>query len=116
MDWDPKIKKLYKNVVADVPLMFRPVVKPLLHETAEKKCRSRNSGIVNEADLITALLEITPKPFLPNVIDSLDRLNIDLKRYTQLSEIQSTYKASWEELEAAFHPGNMHFCLYITDK
>ena len=59
MDWEPDVNVLYDKIIGQVPEDFRALVKPLLFSTAEKKSLERNSGLVNEADLITALIEIT---------------------------------------------------------
>ncbi|HOV26938.1 MAG TPA: radical SAM protein [Pseudobacteroides sp.] len=116
MEWELKIKDLFEKLVAEVPDGFRPAVKPLLFETAEKKCLGRNGSYVNEADLITALIDVTPGPFKSESIRICTSLGIDIKRYIELSEIQQTYKMSWEKIGKAFHPGNMHFSMYVTDK
>ena len=116
MDWEPEVHELFEKLVALVPETFRAMVKPMLFETAEKKCIERNAGLVNEADLITALFDITPEPFKAESINNLKSLNVDVQRYVELKEIREQYKQSWDKFGKAFHPGNKHFAMYITDR
>jgi radical SAM protein with 4Fe4S-binding SPASM domain len=116
MDWDPEVGEIFKKLVAQVPDQFRPMVEPLLHDTAEKKCVERNAGVVNNDDLITALFDITPEPFKAQAIDNCKAIGIDPQRYIELKEVQAQYKLSWEKFGKAFHPGNKHFAMYITDR
>ena len=81
LDWEPEIVVLYDNIIADVPEVFRPMVKILLMETAEKKCYTRAGECVNEPDLITALFEITPDAFKADSIANLKSLGVDVQKY-----------------------------------
>ena len=79
--WDPAVTELFENIAAGVPEAFREIVKPLLHETAEKK--AQNGESVTEENLIRALFEITPDPFKPEAIKNLETLGIDYKKYIE---------------------------------
>jgi len=116
MNWEKGIDKLYENIVNAIPEGFRTAVKPLLLDAAQKKCINRNSDYINEADIVTALLDITPGPFFSEAIRSCQELNINVERYTELKNIQDTYRISWDKIGEAFHPGNMHFAMYVTDR
>lgn len=116
MEWESKIHSLYESIVARIPIPFRSMVKPLLRETAEKKCRLRNSSHINEADLITALMDITPGPFKSQMTGALEDVGIDVARYAELTDIQDRYNRSWQQFQKAFHPGNYWFTLYLTDR
>lgn len=116
MEWEPKVRELYESIVAQVPDTFRAMVGPMLHDTAEKKCIERNASYVNEADLITALFDITPEPFKADSIENLKALDVDVQRYIELKEIQEKYKASWQQFEEVFRPGNYWFTMYLTDR
>jgi radical SAM protein with 4Fe4S-binding SPASM domain len=116
MDWQPEVHVLYEKIVAQIPEMFRAAVQPLLYETAQKKCVDRNAGYVNEADLITALFDITPEPFKATSIDNLKALGVDVNRYIELQDIKERYRLSWERFGKAFHPSNKHFAMYVTDR
>jgi len=116
MEWPKEIQQLFDNLTAGVPEGFRPMVSAMLKETAEKKCKERNAGILNEADLITALIEITPEPFKAESIENMKKHNVDVEKYIELKSIRDKYKVSWESFEKAFHPGNIHFAMYVTDK
>ena len=116
MDWEAEVRELYEKIVVQVPDMFRSMVGPMLNDAAEKKCIERNANYVNEADLITALFEITPEPFKAESVENLKILDVDVERYIVLKEIQDEYKASWEKFGKAFHPGNKHVAMYLTDR
>ncbi|HUX98111.1 MAG TPA: aromatic prenyltransferase [Candidatus Deferrimicrobium sp.] len=77
--WTPAISELFDNIVAGIPEAFRQIVKPLLRETAEKKCQ--NGTPLTEANLISALFEITPDPFKPEAINNLKALGIEYQKY-----------------------------------
>ena len=116
MEWQPEIYKLYEKVTGQVPEAYRALVKPLLHDTAEKKCLDRNASHVNEADLVTALLDITPDPFQAEAIANLRELGIDMQRYLELKKIRDRHKSEWEKIDKPWHPGNYWFTMYLTDR
>jgi len=92
MEWEPKIKQLYENMVLRIPEMVRPVVKSTLLEAAEKKCEERNGKKVAEMDLVVALFEVTPPAFQPIMIQDLDALNVDYNLY--LPKVSSGFKCN----------------------
>lgn len=116
MEWEKEVFELYEKLVAQVPEAFRPMVGPMLKETAEKKCLNRNASYVNKADLVTALFDITPEQFKAEAVKNLESAGVDVQRYIELKEIIDEYQVSWQRFGAAFHPGNKHFAMYITDK
>lgn len=92
MDWEPEIKQLYDKVVEGIPEMVRPIIKPMLFETAEKKCLERNGKRVAEVDFVVALFQITPPAFQPTMIKDLDALGISYNRY--LAKVESNFKCN----------------------
>ncbi len=116
MEWTSGIEELFVKLTDQIPFVFRPIVKPKLRKAAEKQAIGRNSGWVNEADLISALFEITPNQFKPDCVDMVRKLGIDVLRYVGLNDIRAQYKKSWEQFGEAFHPGNYHLTLYVTDR
>ncbi|HEU4407534.1 MAG TPA: radical SAM protein [Polyangiaceae bacterium] len=91
-------------------------MKPKLRKEAEAQCRARNETRVSEADLITALFEITPEQFRGECVSMVRSLGIDVLRYVNLKDIKDQYKKSWAQFGEAFHPGNYHLTLYVTDR
>ncbi len=87
IEWSSEINELYEKIIAQIPEMFRSMVAPLLYKTAEEKCFDRNSAKINESDLVTALLEITPEPFKPGTIDNLENLGIDIQKYIKSTDL-----------------------------
>lgn len=116
MEWDPGVNDLYEKMGVQFPAMLRSLVKPLLRDTAEKKCLERNSSHVNEADLATALLDITPGPFQALAIANLKKLNMDVQRCIKLKEIRDQHKLAWEKFDKPWHPGNYWFTMHLTDR
>lgn len=90
MDWKPEVKKLYEAVVAGTPETVRPIVRPVVLEAAEKKCKERNGKEVAEVDLVVAMFEVTPPAFQDMMKGDLIALGVDLDIY--LAKIKCTYK------------------------
>lgn len=116
MQWSSGIEALFARITDPIPAVFQPIVKPQLRTAAEAQCRGRNGAWISEADLITAYFEITPQPFRGEAIALVRGLGIDVLRYVSLSDVRAQYKKSWEKFGAAFHPGNYHITLYVTDR
>ena len=90
MNWQPKLKVLYEDMVLRIPEMIRPVIKPMLLETSEKKCMERNGKSVTEMDLVVALFEVTPPAFQPTMIEDLKILGVNVDLY--LPKVNSDFK------------------------
>lgn len=86
MEWEPIVSDLYGKIVQNVPWGFRVVVKPMLREEAEKKCLQRNDSIVSEADLVKALVDITPIPMQAEAKQNLQAMGIDVDLYIRSQE------------------------------
>ncbi len=116
MEWEEKTEELFRRIVEKMPEGFRPSVKPMIIEAAEKRCIERNGAYINDADVITGIFDIIPEAFKSMMVEDLKSLGIDVERYIELKEIKDRLKVSWQRLEKAFHPGNIHFAMYLTDK
>lgn len=90
MEWKPKIKQLYEDMVLRIPEMVRPVIKPMLFDASEKKCKERNGKNLNEMDLVVALFEVTPPAFQPTMIEDLKALAVNVDLY--LPKVNSDFK------------------------
>lgn len=90
MDWKPEVKKLYEAVVAGTPETVRQIVRPVVYEAAEKKCKERNGKEVAEVDLVIGMFEVTPAPFQDMMKGDLISLGVDLEIY--LARTKHTYK------------------------
>ncbi|MEY9706416.1 radical SAM protein [Bradyrhizobium diazoefficiens] len=116
MSWPTPVDHQFEKVVHGIPLMFRPIVRPKLRKAAEARCLGRNSALVNEADLFTALFDITPKQFKGECVKLVESLGVEVMKYINLKDIRDQYAQSWEQFGKAFHPGNYHITLYMTDR
>lgn len=124
MEWQIEIKELYDNLILKMPETVRPIIAPLLLQTAEKKCEGRRGANVTERDFVIALFEVTPAAVQPIMIEDLKSLNVDynkwmvyvksgfkynmdlkqtvkdLKKITDLVEIDHNEEAIWKVLNA----------------
>ena len=116
MEWSKETQKVYDDFTAQVPEMYREMVRAMMHDMAEKKCNERNDGIVNMSDLITGLFDCIPKAFESGAIDVLQKMNIDVSFYKKELDIRKNQMRTWDDITAAFHPGNYHFTMYLTDR
>jgi len=57
-----------------------------------------------------------PEAFKPTTVEDLTSLGVDVERYIELKELRDRIKFSWESLQKAFRPGNVHFAMYLTDR
>ncbi len=79
--WEEGIPTLFKKITDGIPEAFRQFVKPMLLEKAENKCALRKGGGISESDLVTAMFEITPEPFKPDMLNNLKNAGVNLKKY-----------------------------------
>ena len=116
MEWEKETQYLFDRIVEQMPQGFRPSVEPLIVEAAKKRCLERNGAYINDADVIMGIFDIIPEAFKPIMVEDLTTLGIDVERYIELKNIKDRLKVSWQKLERGFHPGNIHFAMYLTDK
>ncbi|MGB5911985.1 MAG: radical SAM protein, partial [Promethearchaeia archaeon] len=116
MEWEKETQALFGKIVEQMPQGFRPSVEPLIVEAAEKRCLERNGAYINDADVIMGIFDIIPEAFKSIMVEDLTTLGIDVERYIELKDIKDRLKVSWQKLERGFHPGNIHFAMYLTDK
>ena len=77
MEWEKDTEELFERIIEKVPEGFRPSVKPMMLEAAEKRCIERNGSYTNEADLITGIFDIIPEAFKAMMVEDLKSLGID---------------------------------------
>jgi radical SAM protein with 4Fe4S-binding SPASM domain len=116
MTWTPFMLEQYEKVLAGIPMLFRPIVRPKLRTAAESRCLKRNGNWVNDADLYTALFDITPKQFRASCVSLIRDLGVDVMKYIDIRDVRDQYARSWEQFGQAFHPGNYHITCYVTDR
>ncbi|MFX0099044.1 MAG: radical SAM protein [Candidatus Hodarchaeota archaeon] len=116
VEWKSESQNLFERIKGKVPEGFRGSVVPLIKEAAEKRCINRNGSYVNDTDIITGIFDIIPEAFKPMMIEDLNSLGIDAERYIEIKDLKDRILLTWDTMEEAFHPGNIHFAMYVTDK
>ncbi len=81
MEWQPEVRQLYENMVLKMPVNVRPIIGPVLFNTAEKKCEDRKGKTIAERDLVVAIFEVTPPAIQPGMIEDIKSLGIDYLKY-----------------------------------
>ena len=113
MDWKKETIALFNKFIDVTPDTFKNAIKPALKKHSEEKALQRNASRVDESDLILALIDIVPKPFLSEVESILSSMSIDINRYIYLNDIREKHKSDWNGISKAFAPGNYSFNLYL---
>ena len=116
VEWQAEIEPFFEKVVSKIPAGFKASVVPMLRKAAEERCADRNSPYISKDDIMVGMFDIVPEAFKPQVIEDLTSVGIDPQRWIDLKEIKDRYKLSWDKMERAFHPGNIHFAMYVTDR
>ncbi|TXT60975.1 MAG: Radical SAM domain-containing protein [Promethearchaeota archaeon] len=116
MEWNQDTEELFEKIQEKIPEGFRAYVVPEIKKAAEIRCLDRNGSYINDSDVITGIFDIIPEAFKSMMVSDLTSLGIDVERYLELKDIKDRLRVSWQKLEKAFHPGVIHFAMYITDR
>jgi len=102
------------------PSLFRQVSRETISAEAEKSARQRESGLVEEWDMVHAYLQETPKVFKPQLFDNAVAVGIDMERYLTRERILQmqdlSNKMAWEQVQRQFHPDVTWFEWCVTDR
>jgi radical SAM protein with 4Fe4S-binding SPASM domain len=116
LEWEKDTRNLFEKIKDKIPEGFRDYVVPEIMKAAEKRCLDRNGSYIKESDVIMGIFDIIPEAFKSMMVSDLKELGIDVERYMELKDIKDRLRVSWQKLEKAFHPGVIHFAMYITDR
>lgn len=63
MDWDSTAKAKFDNLISMIPFFQRKMADKLAGKKAEENAAGRGVALVEEPDVVSALISETPKPF-----------------------------------------------------
>jgi len=72
LNWRDNSKQMFEKLIESLPKSFKPMMKKKMMESIGKK--ASESGEVTEDIIIEVAKEITPKPFAPIVMTSIEPL------------------------------------------
>ena len=81
MDWEPKTQEKFKLTIAKMPVFHRRIAEEAVSQKAEENARLRNSGRIEEVDIINAFFSDVPTPFYSMMIRLLEQCGLDYKKY-----------------------------------
>jgi len=81
MDWEPITQEKFRTMVAMMPVFHRHIAEEAVTKRAEESARARNSGMVEESDVLGAFFLDVPSPFYSLMIRLMERAGFDYKKY-----------------------------------
>lgn len=81
MDWEPKTKEKFDAMIGKIPIFHRRITEEAVIIRAEETAQARNSGQVEEEDVISAFFSDVPSPFYSMMVRLLEQGGFDYKKY-----------------------------------
>ncbi|MDD5155335.1 MAG: hypothetical protein PHF11_02480 [Candidatus Omnitrophica bacterium] len=81
MEWEPKIQEKFKAIIVKMPVFHRRIAEEAISQRAEENAKARNSGQVEEQDVVAAFFTDVPSPFYSMMIRLLEQSSLDYKKY-----------------------------------
>ena len=81
MDWDLKTKDKFKTMIAKIPVFHRHITENAITLKAVENAKNRNSGKVEEEDVLAAFFSDVPSPFYSMMVRLLEQTGFDYKKY-----------------------------------
>lgn len=81
MDWDPATQQKFKLFISRIPVFHRHITEKVVIQKAEENAAERNSGRIEEIDVISAFFSDVPSPFYSMMVRLLDQTGFDYKKY-----------------------------------
>ena len=81
MDWEPKTKEKFGAMISKIPVFHRRITEEVVTKKSEEIAQSRNSGQVQEQDVISAFFSDVPSPFYSMMVRLLEQTGFDYKKY-----------------------------------
>ncbi|MFX0025214.1 MAG: radical SAM protein [Candidatus Hermodarchaeota archaeon] len=112
MDWNSEVFKKFKCIIEDIPDDFKAIALQMIKLKAEEITESRKRNIVEEVDMMNALLTVTPNSFRPLMFESVKKVGIILENYTEIEEVSE----AWKEVPNYLHKDTLHLLWQLTDR
>jgi len=81
MDWEPKTKEKFGAMISKIPVFHRRITEEVVTKKSEEIAQSRNSGQVQEQDVVGAFFSDVPSPFYSMMVRLLEQTGFDYKKY-----------------------------------
>ena len=81
MDWNPEVKERFSVLIAKIPVFHRRITEEAVTKRAEENAKARNSGLIEELDIIAAFFSDVPSPFYSMMVRLLEQTGFDYKRH-----------------------------------
>ena len=81
IEWSKDAKEHFEEVVGNLPQFHRSIAEQLVKEKAEELAVKRESGIVENKDVVTAFFQEVPPAFKDMMKRLFGQLNIEYKQY-----------------------------------
>ena len=81
MDWEPKTKEKFGAMISKIPVFHRRITEEVVTKKSDEIAQSRNSGQVQEQDVISAFFSDVPSPFYSMMVRLLEQTGFDYKKY-----------------------------------
>lgn len=78
MDWEPKAKTKFDNMISMIPFFQRKMAERLAGKKAEENAAARDAGMVEEPDIVSAFISETPKPFQASMRETAAKAGFDM--------------------------------------
>lgn len=81
MNWETNTQAKFKLMISKIPIFHRNITLAAVTKQAESLAKSRNSGAVEEVDVIGAFFSDVPSPFYSMMIRLMEQSGFDYKKY-----------------------------------
>ncbi|MEI6831671.1 MAG: DUF2621 family protein [Candidatus Omnitrophota bacterium] len=81
MVWEAETEGKFKLLISKIPIFHRRITESTVMRQAEAIALKRNSGQVQEQDVVAAFFSDVPSPFYSMMIRLLEQNNFDYKKY-----------------------------------
>ena len=81
--WDEQAKQHFDKVIENLPQFHRSIAERLVKEKSEELARGRDSGIVQDQDVITAFFQEVPPAFKDMMKRLFNHLNVEYSQYVK---------------------------------
>lgn len=81
MNWEVSAKDKFMAMVSKIPVFHRGITREAVTKKAEENARFRNSGQVEEEDVLEAFFSQVPSAFYSMMVRLLEQTGFDYKKY-----------------------------------